>query len=108
MSATFTWVVTQMMTVQQPDPNYVVTAQWTLTGEESGCTAFYVGDTTFNSQQSSPFVPYDQLTNDIVVGWIQASLGADGVAQVEGIVQNQLNTQINPAPAPDLTPLPWA
>jgi hypothetical protein len=107
MSATFTWAVTEMMTVQQPDPDYVVHAMWTLTGEEGGFTASYVGDTKFDSQQSTPFIPYDQLTEAIVVGWIQASLGTEGVAQFEGIIQNNLNSQLNPAPVPEPTPLPW-
>ena len=57
---TFTWTIEQMFTVQQPDPNYVVSAVWVLTGVDGTATASVNGVAQFDSQQSTPFIPYDQ------------------------------------------------
>jgi len=105
---TYTWTVTNMYTLQQPDPNYVVNVLWELTGVDGGYTATISGNTVFSSSQTSNFIPYDQLTRDIVIGWVQADLGATGVANCEAIVQGMLNIKMNPPPVPQNTPLPWS
>ena len=105
---TYTWTVTNMYTLQQPDPNYVVNVLWELTGVDGGYTATLGGNTVFNSSQTSNFIPYDQLTNEIVIGWVQNALGADGVASYEATAQGQINAKMNPPPVPQNTPLPWS
>ena len=105
---TYTWTITKMYTVQQPDPNYVVNAYWRLTGVNGQYTAFIESNNEFNSQQESNFIPYNQLTNDIVIGWVQNELGAVGVSNYEACVQGQINSKMNPPVSPEETPLPWA
>ena len=104
---TYTWTVTNMYTLQQPDPNYVVNVLWELTGVDDGYIATIGGNTVFNTSQTSNFIPYDQLTSDIVIGWVQADLGAAGIANFEASVQGVLNIKMNPPPVPQNTPLPW-
>lgn len=108
MATTFTWTIDAMYTLQQPDPNYVVNVLWTLTGVDGTTTASINGNTTFDSNQSGTFIPYEQLTQDIVIGWIQASLGEVGISNYEACVQGQINSILNPPVAPQNTPLPWA
>jgi hypothetical protein len=105
---TYTWTIDNMFTVQQPDPNYVVNVLWTLTGVDDTTTASVEGNTVFDSNQSGTFIPYNQLTQAIVIGWVQAALGADGIANFEANVQGQINTILNPPVSPENTPLPWA
>jgi hypothetical protein len=104
---TYTWTVTKLYTLQQPDPNYVVTAYWRLTGVDGQYVAYAEGNNTFDSQQESNFIPYDQLTNEIVIGWVQNQLGAGGIFSWEACVQGQINSLINPPVSPQITPLPW-
>ena len=104
---TYVWTIDAMYTVQQPDPNYVVNVLWTLTGDQNGTVASISGNTQFDSTQSSPFIPYDQLTEAIVIGWVQAALGPDGIANYEANVQGQINSILNPPVSPQNTPLPW-
>ena len=104
----YTWTINQMFTVQNPDPNYVVNVIWTLTGVDGQYTASIGGNTVFDSQQSETFVPYDQLTEPLVIGWVQAALGEQGIANYEANVQGQIDSQINPPVSPQNTPLPWA
>ena len=106
---TWTWTVTNLYTVQAPNPNYVVNAIWTLTGTDGTNTASIGGNTQFAVQASDPnFVPYANLTNAIVVGWIQEALGPTGIANFEANVQGQINSIENPPVSPANTPLPWA
>lgn len=104
----YAWTINAMYTVQQPDPDYVVNVLWTLTGDQNGTVASIDGNTQFDSQQASPFIPYDQLTQDIVIGWVQASLGPQGIANYEANVQGQIDSILNPPVSPQNTPLPWA
>ena len=105
---TYAWTINSMYTVQQPDPNYVVNVLWTLTGVDGTATASIGGNTMFDSNQSGTFIPYDQLTEAIVIGWVQTSLGEQGIANNEACVQGQIDSILNPPVSPANTPLPWA
>jgi hypothetical protein len=97
-----------MYTLDQPDPNYVVNVLWTLTGVDGTTTASIGGNTMFDSNQSGTFIPYDQLTQVIVIGWVQTNLGEQGIANTQACVQGQINSILNPPVSPMNTPLPWA
>ena len=102
---TFTTTITAMYTVQQPDPNYVVNAIWQVTGVDGEYTASIGGNTQFNSaDQETAFVPYDQLTEATVIGWIPA----EQIASAQACVQGQIDSMITPPVSPENTPLPWA
>lgn len=104
----YTWTINAMYTVQQPDPDYVVNVLWTLTGVDGQYTASIDGNTMFNSQQADPFIPYNELTQEIVIGWVQSNLGPQGIANYEANVQGQIDSMINPPVSPQNTPLPWS
>ena len=102
---TFTTTITAMYTVQQPDPNYVVNAIWQVTGVDGEYTASIGGNTQFNSaDQETAFVPYDQLTEATVIGWIPA----EAIASAQACVQGQIDSMITPPVSPENTPLPWS
>ena len=102
---TFTTTIDAMYTLQQPDPNYVVNVLWAVTGVDGSNTASIGGNTQFNSaDQEGPFIPYDQLTEQIVIGWIPANQ----IENAQACVQGQIDSMINPPVSPANTPLPWA
>ena len=101
---TFVTTITQMYTLQQPDPDYVINAIWQVTGVDGEYTATIQGNTQFSSQQATPFIPYDQLTEAIVIGWIPAS----DIESSQQCVQGQINSLITPPALPQDTALPWA
>ena len=101
---TFTTRITAMYTLQQPDPNYVVNALWEVTGVDGTHTASIGGNTQFNSaDQVGAFIPYDQLTEATVIGWIPES----AIASAQSCVQGQIDSMINPPVSPEAQPLPW-
>ena len=105
---TFNWNIATLYTVQQPDPNYVVDAFWFVDGIDGEYAVRVSGKSSFDSQQSAPFIPYNELTEAIVIGWVQAGMGAEGVAEVEAAVQKQIDLLKTPPEAPQSQPLPWA
>jgi hypothetical protein len=104
----YVWSVNALYTIQQPQPDYVVCALWTLTGSDEQHNANVQGSTQFSITPDSPsFVPYDELTQEIVVQWIQSSLGVTSVVMYEEQLAEQLTSYNNPQATPQKTPLPW-
>ena len=104
----YTWVVTTLYTQTiENEQNYVVIAYYDVTGIDGVYTASLSNLAQFSTASVSPFIPYEDLTNDIVVGWIQSQLGVDGVSNLEASIQGQIDSQINPPISPENTPLPW-
>lgn len=108
MATSFTWKIGQLYTVQQPNPDYVVTAVWSVLGQDGQYSGVCNGSADFDSQQSSTFIPYNQLTQDIVLQWVYASLGEQGVAEMQANVQAQIDYQKGLNIGPQVTPLPWS
>jgi hypothetical protein len=104
---TYNWNVTTLWTETiAGEQNYVVIASYDVTGVDGSYTASLSNTAQFSTASVSPFIPYEDLTNDIVVGWIQQDLGVNGVNSIEACIQGQIDSQINPPVAPEVTPLP--
>jgi hypothetical protein len=103
---TITWTITAMDCYPQEDGNtdVVFNVHWTCAGTDGTYNASVYSTCSVPAPTGSAFTPYDQLTQQQVLGWIWAN-GVDQAA-TEAAVQTQLDNQINP---PVVTPpLPWA
>jgi len=106
---TYTWNVTALYTETiDGEQNYVVIANYEVVGVDGEYTASLSNIARFSTESVTPFVPYEDLTNDIVIGWIQQELGPDGVSNLEACIQGQIDSQISPPVTPQSQPLPWA
>jgi hypothetical protein len=89
------------------ESDVVFQAQWKCFGEQVNggelFNAFASANTPVTYQQGAPFTPYDQLTQEQVLGWVWAS-GVDKTA-TEADVQQLIDLQINPTVVQP--PLPW-
>jgi hypothetical protein len=54
-----------------------------------------------------PFIPYADLTNEIVIGWVQYNIGPEMVASIQESLAIVIKRQVNPPPQPEALPLPW-
>lgn len=105
---TFNWTVKQLLTQTiDGEQNYVVIANYDVVGVDGEYSSSISDSVRFSTDNVDNFTPYDQLTNDIVVGWIKSVLGPDTVANYEESIQGQIDSQINPPVTPQNTPLPW-
>ena len=107
MANTYTTNISNMFTVQSPNPDYVVNVIFEVIGTDGTYSASIGGSIQLEAQADQPnFIPYDQLTEADVIGWIneQTNNQANYYANIDG----QINSQINPPVTPQNTPLPWA
>jgi hypothetical protein len=101
----FSITINAMYTMDTPDPGFVVNVLWTVTGVDGQHTASIDGNSQFNSaDQEGAFIPYDQLTPEIVIGWIPANQ----IESAQACVQGQIDSMINPPVSPQVAALPWA
>ena len=98
-------MTTYLWTIQQMDrltaDGFVVTVHYNVSATDGTHSASTYGTISYQKQPGETFVPYDQLTEEIVVGWVKESLGE---ATVEASLQSQIDAQINPV---QQSGLPW-
>lgn len=108
---TYIWTVTSLSTVPRIDTklDVVVIAQWTLTGTNAlGIQASINSSSQFTLTQGAGYTPYEDLTEDQIIGWIQAELGVDGIEAAKTCIESQITSIINPIVIPAQQTLPWA
>jgi len=107
MATTYTTTITNMYTVSTPNPDYVVNVLFTVSGTDGTHTASIDGNCQFAQEASdSGFIPYANLTEQIVLGWINEA--TDNQANYYANIDGQINSLVNPPTSPQNTPLPWA
>ena len=107
MAITYTWAVTGMkVTRVGNETDYVVQTFWTKTGtDENGNTGTFSGATPLDPNPNQPdFIPYDQLTQEIVLGWIQPIVIGGYEEHVNSVIAEQIAAKIDPVTE---APLPW-
>jgi len=72
---------------------FVVTVHYNVSATDGTYSANTYGTVGYQEQPGETYTPYDQLTEEQVVGWVQNSLGKD---TVEASLQSQIDAQINP------------
>ena len=93
----FEWNIAQMD--RKTSDGFVTTVHYTVTAVDGEFTASTYGTVRYEEKDS--FTPFDQLTKETVVGWVQESLGKD---TVESSLADQINAQKNPT---SVSGLPW-
>jgi len=106
MSKTYTTTINQMYTVPNPT-GYVVNVLFTVSGTDGTHTASIDGNIQFTPEQNEQgFIPYEQLTQNEVLGWINAT--TDNQANYYANIDGQINSMITPPVSPSSQPLPWS
>ena len=109
MAITYTWAVTGLKTTTEGQySEVVVQTYWTKTGtDENGNTGTFSGATPFTAASVAPgtFVPFNELTQDIVLGWIQPVVVGSYADHVDSQIAKQIAAKIDPVVE---QPLPWA
>lgn len=110
MADTYTWSVN---TLDRELSNGVVyTVHWSLAASRpnpnssgEAYTAGSYGSQGFTADPSDPgFIPYDQLTEAVCIGWVQDALGEETVEGMETNLSAVLDEKENPTEAQGV---PW-
>jgi hypothetical protein len=100
---TVTWKIAQLERLTED--GLVITAHYTVDANDGTYSAGAYGSQGFERPAEDALIPFADLTEEIVVGWVQNALGDEKVAEVEAALQGQLDEQRNPTKAAGV---PWA
>lgn len=105
----YTWKIKNLWTKTiDGQQDYVVIAAYDVTGVDGEFSSSLSNTAQFSTASVSSFVPYADLTEEIVLGWIQSELGENGVLSITACIEGQIESQKNPPVSPEITPLPWS
>ena len=111
MAATYFWTINPLEAypTASGESDVVFTAHWQLHATET------VGETVYNAQSigtqgvtytsGSAFVPFEELTLELVQGWVENAMGTGSVDNIKAGLATNIANQINP-PVVTLTS-PW-
>jgi len=95
----YTWNVVQ--TDYNTSDKFITTVHYNVSAVDGDYTASTYGTVGYTQEEGS-YIPFEQLTQEVVVGWVQNSLGKD---TVEDSLTAQIDAQKNPVQE---SGLPWA
>ena len=108
MTTIYNWAIANLE--RETADGYVFTAHYVvaaisdeLDAEGNPYTASAYGSIGLE-RPSKKLIPFENLTAEIVTGWVKDKLGADKVAAVEAALTAQIEERINPT---RLSGLPW-
>ena len=114
MAVTYTWEVSSLKTKNETLgdgvvlPNAICQTYWKKIGtDEDGNEGTFSGATPFSAENLTEenFQQFDVLTEEIVLGWIQAIV-VDGYEEhVNGQIQKQIDEKVTPITE---AAMPWA
>ena len=97
---TFNWTINQMERLTSD--GFVVTVHYNVSATDDTYQASTYGTTSYTQTPGETYVPYDELTQAAVVGWVQEALGKE-------VVEASLQSQLDALKAPvQQSGLPWA
>lgn len=97
---TFNWQIVQMERLTSD--GFVVTVHYNVSASEDANNVSTYGTTSYTQTEGASYIPYENLTQAIVVGWVQEALGKD-------VVEASLQSQLDALKAPvQQSGLPWA
>jgi hypothetical protein len=111
MAITYTWKITGLKTkdVSDDKPAAVVQTYWQKIGtDENGNEGTFSGATPFTvdpSDESGPFIPFEDLTEEDVLDWIKTVVVGGYADHVNGQIAKQIEEKISPVIE---NRLPWA
>ena len=103
ITTNYSWKIAQLE--RETSDGYVYTAHYTVDANDGTYSAGAYGSIGFQRPEEEDLIPFADLTEEIVVGWVQTALGDEKVAEVEAALQGQLDEQRNPTKAAGM---PWA
>jgi hypothetical protein len=97
---TFNWQVVQ--TNYNTSDKFITTVHYTVNAVDGDYTASTYGTVGYTEQPDEQYIPYADLTQAEVIGWVQTFLGKD---TVEASLATQIEALKNPVQE---SGLPWA
>jgi hypothetical protein len=101
MSTTFTWNISQLE--RETQDGYVYVVHYTVNAQDDTYSAGAYGSLGLERPEGD-LIPFSELTEEVVVGWVKEKFGEEKVTEIEAALQAQLDEQRQPTKAAGL---PW-
>ena len=105
------WFINQMdsLPVDGDLKDFVINVHWTrkenIVANDIEYFASVYGSQSFSKDDVTNFIPYEDLTYDIVCGWLDASLDVEALdLNLDAQIENQVNPPIIVLPLPFTNP----
>jgi hypothetical protein len=106
MADTYTWGIANLE--RHVSDGAVYTAHWTLNAERVTGGEIYnassYGSVGFPDPDPDNFTPYEDLTSSQVIGWVQDTLTAEKVVEMEAALSSSLDSEVTPT---NESGIPW-
>ena len=103
MATNFDWRVANME--HYTSDGVVFVCHYTVGANDGTYSSSAYGSVGLEKPAPFEMIPYADLTEDVVIGWVKNHFGEEKVGEIEAALQAQLDQQHAPTTAPGL---PWA
>lgn len=111
MAMTYQWKLTGLKKANSESAkDVIIGTRWELTGtDEDGVSGTFNGATPFKLEnvELHNFVPYANLDQDTVIGWIQAEVVGEYKDRVEDAIQRQIDASKSQVKDVQANEFPW-
>jgi len=106
MATTFSWdcKTVDAYPLMGEDSDVVYNVHWIVTGvsdqldpQGNPYQARSISTQALSTDDITDFIPFEDLTNEIVVEWTKGAMGEEEVTSIEASIQSQINLLITPA-----------
>ena len=81
---------------EKGETDVVYNVHWIVTGVDGDYSATNIGTQVVPLNEGGTFIPFEDLTNDVVVEWTKEAMGEEQVTQIEAGVASEIEGKINP------------
>lgn len=99
---TTTFKITQLN--RDMSDGFVNTVHWTASKVDGDFSASIYNTQSFIKEDGVNLIPYNDLTEEVVIGWVKAALGEESVAAIDTALTAQIAEQQSPSQA---SGTPW-
>ena len=74
----------------------IYNVHWRVTKEDEDYSASTYGTQILNTEDIQDFKPFDEVTSEMVEGWVKDAMGEEQVTEIETTLDQQIEDQKNP------------
>lgn len=98
MNTVYNWDCSTVDVIPQmgENTNVVYRVHWRLTASSDGYYTSDIGVEELTVDEISSFIPFEELTQQQVIEWVQESMGEEKVNDIKAKLEQMLEAEINP------------
>jgi len=81
---------------EEGQTDVVYNVHWTVTGVDGDYSVTNIGTQVVPLSEGGTFIPFEDLTNEVVVEWTKEAMGEEQVTSIEASIAGQIEALINP------------